>query len=148
MSYANVPGRSILSFHKHSLLYRDKGVPADGATAKVDHSEEAAAVDLKTNDAEAGDTQHRGDAVKAETKTGDGSVRQPISNSDAAAPKDAKAPETNDKDQGKKGADKLEDIKKEAKETVVDVDLLHAFRYFDKTGDNISAMRALLFLSL
>lgn len=128
------------------MQFHDKAVPADGATAKVDHSEEAAAVDLKTNDAQAGDTQHKGDAVKAETKTEDGSVRQPTSNSDAAAPKDAKAAETaSDRDQGKKEADKLDEIKKEAKETVVDAELLHAFRYFDKTGEIDSAMHALLF---
>ena len=114
---------------------------ADGASVKVDHPEQAAAVDVEMHDAEAaGDEQKSGTAEaapKSESTTQLGS--------DAAAAKDAKAVGgSDDRGQVKKEADKQEDHKKDGqekeKEKVVDEGLLCAFRYFDKTGGQVIAV--------
>lgn len=110
---------------------------ADGASVKVDHPEQAAAVDVEMHDAEAaGDEQKSGAAEEAPKSE---STKQLSSSSDAAAAKDAKAVGgSDDKGQVKKESDKQEDHKKEGqekeKEKVLDEGLLCAFRYFDKTG--------------
>ncbi len=114
---------------------------ADGASVKVDHPEQAAAVDVEMHDAEAaGDEQKSGTAEaapKSESTTQLGS--------DAAAAKDAKAVGgSDDRGQVKKESDKQEDHKKDGqekeKEKVVDEGLLCAFRYFDKTGGQVIAV--------
>ena len=112
---------------------------ADGVSVKVDHPEQAAAVDVEMHDAEAaGDEQKSGTAEaapKSESTTQLGS--------DAAAAKDAKAVGgSDDRGQVKKESDKQEDHKKEGqeKEKVLDEGLLCAFRYFDKTGGQMIAL--------
>ena len=118
---------------------------ADGASVKLDHPEQAAAVDVEMHDAEAaGDEQKSGTAEAAPKSE---STTQLGSSSDAAAAKDAKAVGgSDDRGQVKKESGKQEDHKKDGqekekeKEKVVDEGLLCAFRYFDKTGGQVIAV--------
>lgn len=101
---------------------------AGPASVQVSSSEQASAVDVEMKDAngdadpkEAGDAPEAGDARKA------GGEDQQTSN---AAP--AKVVGDNEAPAG--NAVKLETAVKKEREITVDQDLVHAFRYFDKTG--------------
>ena len=114
---------------------------ADGVSVKVDHPEQAAAVDVEMHDAEAAGDEQKSGAAEAPPKSE--STKQLDSSSDAAIGKDAKAVGgSDDKGQVKKESDKQEDHKKEGqeKEKVLDEGLLCAFRYFDKTGGQMIAL--------
>ena len=114
---------------------------ADSASVKVDHSEQAAAVDVVMHDAEAAGNEQKSGAVEEAPKAE--ATKQLGSSSHAAAAKDAQAVSGSDgKGQVKKESDKQEDHKKEGqeKEKVLDEGLLCAFRYFDKTGGQLIAV--------
>ncbi len=104
----------------------------DGASVKVDHSEQAAAVDVKMTESDTAGEQPSSDAADTKHKF-DAKQTEPSSEPKGAEPLAASA----DKGKAKEEADKGGDDKKEGKEKVVDEDLLRAFRYFDKTGERL-----------
>ena len=114
---------------------------ADALSIKVDDSEQAAAADVEMKESDnAGDQPSAANTAKPGS---DNKQTEPTTDTEPA--KDAKAAKASsapvDNIKGSKEAEKQPEDKKEVKEkekeTIVDEDLLHAFRYFDKTGKQL-----------
>ncbi len=124
----------------HGLCETHMDQHADGASVKVDHPEQAAAVDVEMHNAEAAGDEQKSGAAEAAPKSEN--PKQLSSSSNVAVATDAEAVGgSDDKGQVKKESDKQEDHRKEGqeKEKVLDEGLLCAFRYFDKTGGQVVA---------
>ena len=94
-------------------------LPAGAASVEVSSTEQASAVDVEMKDA-------NGDA--------DPKAAGDDQTSNAAAPAKGAPSGTGDNEAPVGSAVKLENAVKKDREITVDQDLVHAFRYFDKTG--------------
>ena len=100
---------------------------AGAASVEVSNTEQASAVDVEMKDANGdADPKEAGDIPKAEG--------QDQQTSNAAAPAKDVPSGTGDNEAPVGNAVKLETAVKKEREITVDQDLVHAFRYFDKTG--------------